>query len=236
MMTTFRGWSLGCVVSGALLWSAAVQAQDVEGVVHLGGGAETGVVRISDQPRPVQVVRGQSIEAAEGVEVAAAETIDVTPTAHCEVEPGAPATGECPPVYVEECSEDPGFCWKAAAWIHNDIASKKAWLHAMCGPNQAKHARAGKGGRYHGPGRPLAGAYSVVYPVDPGYFDKRDGQVYAAPGYGGPVSVPLAPVVNSTYNYGWGVPSSRMTPVLHPATQAPVSQYPSPYPSAPVSY
>jgi hypothetical protein len=65
-------------------------------------------------------------------------------------------------------------------------------------------------------GQPLFGHYKIVYPVNPGYFDGRDGQVYAAQGYGGPVSVPLAPVVRHTYNYGWGVPSSRLTPISRP--------------------
>ncbi|QDT39614.1 hypothetical protein [Stratiformator vulcanicus] len=59
----------------------------------------------------------------------------------------------------------------------------------------------------------LGGAYSYVYAVDPNYFDQRDGKVYAANGFGLPVSVPLAPNVRHTYNYGWGVPSSRLTPV-----------------------
>lgn len=67
-----------------------------------------------------------------------------------------------------------------------------------------------------GAGMPLFGKYSRVYPNDPSYFDGRDGQVYGAQGYGTPVSVPLAPVVGHTYNYGWGVPSSRLTPVSHP--------------------
>lgn len=71
-------------------------------------------------------------------------------------------------------------------------------------------------GFFKGPDRPLFGCYDIVYPVDPYYFDKRDGQVYAAQGVGGPVSVPLAPVVRHTYNYGWGVPSSRRTPISHP--------------------
>lgn len=68
----------------------------------------------------------------------------------------------------------------------------------------------------NGPGQPLVGHYKITYPVNPGYFDGRDGQVYAAQGYGGPVSVPLAPVVRHTYNYGWGVPSSRLTPISRP--------------------
>ena len=72
------------------------------------------------------------------------------------------------------------------------------------------------------PGVPLLGKYRLVYPVNPGYFDARDGQVYAAQGYGGPVSVPLAPNVRHTYNYGWGVPSSRLTPISHPLPVQPV--------------
>lgn len=67
-----------------------------------------------------------------------------------------------------------------------------------------------------GVGVPLIGCYRLTYPVNPSYFDSRDGQVYAAQGYGGPVSVPLAPVVRHTYNYGWGIPSSRLTPISHP--------------------
>lgn len=62
-------------------------------------------------------------------------------------------------------------------------------------------------------GCPPVGLYSAVYPVNPYHFDGRDGQVYAAQGVGGPVSVPLAPNVRHTYNYGWGVPSSRLTPI-----------------------
>ena len=62
----------------------------------------------------------------------------------------------------------------------------------------------------------LAGKYRIVYPADPHYADQRDGGVYSAQGYGVPVTVPLAPNVRHTYNYGWGVPSSRLTPVSHP--------------------
>ncbi len=57
------------------------------------------------------------------------------------------------------------------------------------------------------------GQYSIVYPDNPAHFDGRDGQVYAAQGVGGPVSVPLAPNVRHAYNYGWGIPSSRLTPI-----------------------
>jgi len=68
-----------------------------------------------------------------------------------------------------------------------------------------------------GAGVPFCGHYSRVYPQDPYYFDQRDGQAWAAQGYGTPIAVPLAPVVGHTYNYGWGIPSSRLTPVSRPA-------------------
>ncbi len=60
---------------------------------------------------------------------------------------------------------------------------------------------------------PAIGCYYMAYPVNPYHFDQRDGRIYAAQGYGYPVGVPLAPNVEHTYNYGWGLPSSRLTPV-----------------------
>ncbi len=60
---------------------------------------------------------------------------------------------------------------------------------------------------------PKMGLYSVAYPVNPYHFDQRDGRIYAAQGYGHPVAVPLAPNVEHTFNYGWGLPSSRLTPI-----------------------
>lgn len=68
-----------------------------------------------------------------------------------------------------------------------------------------------------GQGIPWVGHYSRVYPVDPYHADSRDGSVYAAQGYGVPISVPLAPVVGHQFNYGWGIPSSRLTPISYPA-------------------
>jgi len=67
-----------------------------------------------------------------------------------------------------------------------------------------------------GQGCPPAGCYSLVYATDPQYFDSRDGGLYAAQGYGAPVTVPLAPNVHYSFNYGWGTPSSRITPISHP--------------------
>ncbi|MGH7128205.1 MAG: hypothetical protein ACREJB_04295 [Planctomycetaceae bacterium] len=57
------------------------------------------------------------------------------------------------------------------------------------------------------------GHYHMGYAVNPWYFDPRDGRVYAAQYYNMPMAVPLAPNVGHTYNYSWGIPSSRLTPI-----------------------
>ena len=66
-----------------------------------------------------------------------------------------------------------------------------------------------------GSGCPHTGKYSIVYAQNPSYFDQRDGMQWSAQGYGTPVTVPLAPVVRHQFNYGWGIPSSRVTPISH---------------------
>ena len=60
------------------------------------------------------------------------------------------------------------------------------------------------------------GSYRMVYPVDPRYVDPRDTKVYGAQGAGIPIVVPLAPNVGSAYNYGSGLPASRLTPISVP--------------------
>ena len=70
-----------------------------------------------------------------------------------------------------------------------------------------------------GTGCPIFGTYNMVYAVDPQYFDERDGKLYSAQGHGVPMAVPLAPTVRHSYNYGWGIPSSRRTPVSRVAPQ-----------------
>lgn len=64
-------------------------------------------------------------------------------------------------------------------------------------------------GTYYG-GR-VGNAYSV-YPAIGYYYDARDTQTYAAQGYNVPVTVPLPPITRA-YNYGWGIPSARLSPV-----------------------
>ncbi len=73
-------------------------------------------------------------------------------------------------------------------------------------------------------GTPLFDKYHITYAAQPNYFDQRDGRLYSAQGYGVPMAVPLAPNVRHTYNYGWGMPSSRLTPVSRyiPDSRAPV--------------
>jgi hypothetical protein len=55
--------------------------------------------------------------------------------------------------------------------------------------------------------------YGYTYAYNPWYTDCRDGRVYAAYGWGAPMTVPLAPTVTNQHNYGWGIPSSRLTPI-----------------------
>lgn len=74
-----------------------------------------------------------------------------------------------------------------------------------------------------GQGCPPFGKYQVTYANDPGYADSRDGQVYGAQGYGTHMSVPLAPNVRQSYNYSWGTPASRITPIGHYAGPGPAT-------------
>lgn len=64
-----------------------------------------------------------------------------------------------------------------------------------------------------GQGCPPVGCYDITYADNPSYADPRDGQVYGAQGYGTHMTVPLAPTVNYQYNYSWGTPASRLTPI-----------------------
>lgn len=74
-----------------------------------------------------------------------------------------------------------------------------------------------------GQGCPPFGKYHVTYANDPGYADARDGQVYGAQGYGTHMTVPLAPNVRQSYNYSWGTPASRITPIGHYAGPGPAT-------------
>jgi hypothetical protein len=64
-----------------------------------------------------------------------------------------------------------------------------------------------------GEGAPPFGHYKRVYATEPHYSHPSDSQVYASPMTGHPTAVPLAPTVRHQYNYSWGSPSSRLTPI-----------------------
>ncbi len=220
MMTLVRSWSLRFVAASLVLAAVPVSAEDAEGVVRLGQSESTGVIRISDQAQSELTYRGQS---ADIQQVSACKTC---PSSGGYVSDGYAVCNTCEP--------GPYLCAhsKVGQWIclsfhylglrnqqrcntlkascRADIEEKKAYLRCKFG----YFCPTGPDGK----GAPPWGKYNMVYPVNPNYFDSRDGQVYAAPGFGGPVSVPLAPNVNHTYNYGWGIPSSRLTPVAHPLT------------------
>ncbi len=68
-----------------------------------------------------------------------------------------------------------------------------------------------------GEGCPPFGMYKRVYAADPSYYDQRDTRLYAAPATGVPTAIPLAPNVRYQYNYSWGSPSSRVTPISNPS-------------------
>jgi hypothetical protein len=61
--------------------------------------------------------------------------------------------------------------------------------------------------------------YTMAYPVNPWYYDPRDTRVYAAVGFGAPMTVPIAPNVQTQVNYGWGIPASRITYISRVAYQ-----------------
>ena len=68
-----------------------------------------------------------------------------------------------------------------------------------------------------GQGAPLIGKYHTTYAQNPHHADPRDSGMYAAQGYGTNITVPLAPNVKHAYNYGWGLPSSRVTHISNVA-------------------
>lgn len=135
---------------------------------------------------------------------------------HKECETECPPAGYgvygCPPGGAHGCPSHGGF-----GHVHGCHPSK-CGPHG-CGPHCALHhglrPDPGRFGYLQPYGVETHGHYSAAYPVNPWHFDERDGKVYAAEGWGKPMAVPIAPNVEHTYNYGWGVPSSRLTPLSH---------------------
>ncbi|RMG40861.1 MAG: hypothetical protein D6725_02640 [Planctomycetota bacterium] len=100
-------------------------------------------------------------------------------------------------------------CWLKDQWAmylaRNRIQSAafNAKLHAKL----AYFVPSGCGGA----GCPPVGFYSLVYPANPYYIDRRDTQVYANPVTGIPMVVPLPPNVEHVMHYSDDTPSSRLT-------------------------
>lgn len=75
------------------------------------------------------------------------------------------------------------------------------------------------GGGYGTYGNGYGGGYGGIESGIGGNTDPRDTLLYSSQVYGTPIAVPLAPVVKHGYNYGWGIPSSRLTRVGEQYTQ-----------------
>jgi hypothetical protein len=85
------------------------------------------------------------------------------------------------------------------------------WWKSKCKsddcPEEVQNCPMRKCKRCHGRGCSSCRCYK---PFDPAYCDFRDTRVYSAQGYGVPVTVPLAPI-SRTFNYGWGIPTTRLS-------------------------
>lgn len=162
-----------------------------------------GVVRINDGNPPSAVIQNVDYRS----ETVAAPVSSVTPVNNVTYAYYGDA------VYYDDCYAQQGPI--------------KSWWNGQMSRFYARNARESSTLRAHlrckwgyfiptgcgGEGCPPIGTYQMVYAVDPHYGDQRDGRVYASNETGVPMSVPLAPVVGHTYNYGWGFPSSRLTPI-----------------------
>lgn len=183
--------------------------------LSVGSADDVGYVRLGPPAKPV--VRGQSdvIDQAGFLDVVEATEEKLGELSERPL--SAKETGyvmyDGMPVYEGAPIYDGAYC-DDCQYGHHGHHAHKCWAlkqYLLC--KFGYFVPTGSGGA----GTPKFGHYSRVYPQDPYYFDGRDGQLWAAQGYGTPVAVPLAPVVGHTYNYGWGIPSSRLTPVSRPA-------------------
>jgi hypothetical protein len=93
------------------------------------------------------------------------------------------------------CPEGGGHWW--SGW---GSRCKAAW---NSGGNSGGNSGANSGWR---------GGSGGLYTQQNYYYDARDTRLYSAQKYNVPVTVPVAPIVR-TYNYGWGIPSARLSPI-----------------------
>ncbi|MBD3673815.1 MAG: hypothetical protein HUJ26_09855 [Planctomycetaceae bacterium] len=135
--------------------------------------------------------------------------------------------GDCPRCQHQGFHQNCEHCKKGNCPYHHQHADYNPncphCKNGNCPYHNGKKSKAQNRFGYFRPGNlPPFGCYTIGYPINPGYVDQRDGAMYAAQGYGVNVSVPLAPNVGAVYNYGWGVPSSRLTPVANPLPAPPM--------------
>jgi len=173
--------------------AALTRADDAEGVVR---------IRRDVAANAEEVVRGQSPEYGYCPESYSCPDAACRPFSNCALIEQMRLNSTCR--HMRRRAQSDQFCQA----VHADCGEKFDWFRCKFG----YFFPSGCCGR----GCPPIGHYSMVYPLDQSYVDPRDTQVYAAQGYAGPISVPLAPVVHHQYNYGWGVPSSRLTPISNP--------------------
>ena len=191
-MKTYKHWFrrlLTATSLSALLSVSAAQAAD-PAVVHI-SDAQAGVEELSEE----MIVRGNFSD-------------DLCWGAQC----AGDGFGEW--WHEESCkylANNRRVSCKIGAWFKRQsrryLARNRMETHTLEGHLKCKW------GYLHPGDTPFIGTYERVYAVDPHYADGRDGQVYSSQVTGVPMAVPLAPTVHHTYNYGWGVPSSRLTPV-----------------------
>ena len=198
-----------------------------------------GAVRLSDQPRrggarlisQEEAASWGQVVAPGGAACAANPGAGTCGAEGCFVRPGMngasadfcdPYNGGCP-------SCQPSHGGVHACRDHYSLRGRQcgSWCHQQCDMFAARNRQrsARLCAHFHGKlayftpmgnggdGAPPFGCYHLVYAASPDYFDPRDGQVYAAQGYGVPMSVPLAPTVRHTMNYSSGIPASRLTPI-----------------------
>lgn len=188
-----RSWKIG----RAVLLAGALALPSGLARLIAADNERPGVVRITDDPPP------QSGPAQAGV----VQTQYVTQGVPQDVPVGTP--GSVQEYDGQTICYPQGYCGPGGGSLCSILLAHNCFrLH------KTKAVVAG-GGRLMGKTVRVAGGFMYEHkaydPVDPAYSDPRDSQVFSAQGYGVPVSVPLAPCVKYQYNYGWGVPSSRIT-------------------------
>ena len=166
---------------------AALLASLAMGSAALAGDPTAGVVRVSDAPPPSSQVVPAS---------AAAQPPAPLPAA-------APAPGIAPDASCSVCDPNAAYGYGGARGCNGCDDCRHGLLGSCC-LFQCCHC----GWRFLD-----THCYCMTYAVSPWYCDPRDGRVYSAYGWGAPMTVPLAPTVTNQYNYGWGIPSGRLTPI-----------------------